>query len=362
MKNGYIIKYYYDFLDDTKKQIYIDKKINFSKTDIELCNKYSEDCNYIINEILTNNIYKESIIIGFESVGFDKIMVTNISTKLKEIGNKLVLSIYDPHAFYQIWNLDKIKEDEKYLYDAQYHIFKDERVDNADIILTSSAKYFFNINSIYKNKCYSIPFSYNENYKLLFTVQCFDKYMNRHRKILLSGSIGSYKYRKILYYTRCDHEYVKNDIVIKNNLKSFKNLIEYMPYEKYDRYNTKYDELRGMRYINKLSKYMAAFICFGYHPIDFPLAKILEIFLSGALAIIEPKDFLLNEYGLVAFEHYIPLLLDNKNKLVIDYEYYNKYLGTEEGLRIAINGYEHIKNNFTDSKIALKYIDIIKNI
>jgi hypothetical protein len=50
------------------------------------------------------------------------------------------------------------------------------------------------------------------------------------------------------------------------------------------------------------------------------------------------------------------------NKMVLDINYYNKYIGTEEGLQIAKNGFNYIKNNFTDDKIALNYMKILSNL
>ena len=80
--------------------------------------------------------------------------------------------------------------------------------------------------------------------------------------------------------------------------------------------------------------------------------------LAGCIAFIEPNESLKNDLGLIEYEHYVPVLMTN-NKMVFDTDYYNKYLGTEEGLRIAKNGFNYIKNNFTDSKIALNYITAI---
>jgi hypothetical protein len=83
--------------------------------------------------------------------------------------------------------------------------------------------------------------------------------------------------------------------------------------------------------------------------------------LAGCIAFIEPNESLKNDLGLIEYEHYVPILMTN-NKMVFDTNYYNKYLGTQEGLRIAKNGFNYIKNNFTDSKIALDYIKIISNL
>jgi hypothetical protein len=91
--------------------------------------------------------------------------------------------------------------------------------------------------------------------------------------------------------------------------------------------------------------------------------------LAGCIAFIEPNESLKNDLGLIEYEHYVPVLMSD-NKMVLDINYYNKYLGTQEGLRIkylgtqeglriAKNGFNYIKNNFTDSNIALNYINIL---
>ena len=75
-------------------------------------------------------------------------------------------------------------------------------------------------------------------------------------------------------------------------------------------------------------------MCFGDFPIDFHLCKLWEMMLSGCLAFVEPKDILQTDLGLIPYVHYVPMLIDENNKLIIDIEYYNKYLGTEEGFKI----------------------------
>jgi hypothetical protein len=96
-------------------------------------------------------------------------------------------------------------------------------------------------------------------------------------------------------------------------------------------------------------------------PIDFPLCKLWEIMLSGCLAFIEPKEYLQKDLNLIPFVHYVPMLINKKNQLVIDIEYYNKYLGTDLGFKIAKQGFEYIRDNFSDEKIALLYCNILKN-
>ena len=99
-KHNYKVKYYYDFLNEDDGNIYKNTQTNFKFSMDELREKYNNDCKYVLNEVLKDNIYDNSIIIGFEPVGFDKILNNEISNKLKEKHIKLILSIYDPHGFH----------------------------------------------------------------------------------------------------------------------------------------------------------------------------------------------------------------------------------------------------------------------
>lgn len=154
--------------------------------------------------------------------------------------------------------------------------------------------------------------------------------------------------------------YLQERVINLDQREDFSNIVEIMPYELYNRTNTKYDEERGIRYLRTVSKYMGAFMCFGDFPLDFHLCKLWEIMLSGTLIFIEPNDILQTDLDLMPYVHYVPMLIDENNKLIIDIEHYNKYLGTDEGLKIAKQGFEYIRDNFTDEKVAEKYCEILK--
>ena len=134
-----------------------------------------------------------------------------------------------------------------------------------------------------------------------------------------------------------------------------------MPYSRYNRSNSLYNDEPGLKYLQTLSQYQGSFIFFAVFPINFILAKVFEVMLAGCIAFIEPNESLKNDLGLIEYEHYVPVLMTD-NKMVLDINYYNNYIGTEEGLQIAKNGFNYIKNNFTDNKIALNYIKILSNI
>lgn len=365
-KNNIIVKYFYEFLDLEEQQKYINKNENFKLSISEIIKYYNDDCPKILDNICNDNKYNNSFILGFEPIGFDIILKSNIYNALKNNNIICILSVYDAHGFFYKKYPDA-RQDLSKLVNLELHDnLIDDRLENVDLIIGTSVKYFYNINSKYSKKCVEILYSYNEeNCQLIKKNVNFENFNKRKHKILLQGSIRAYKYRALIAYIMSNNikniKRIKDQIIDEfEHINNFKNLIDIQPVIRYDRNNTKPEEPRGIRFIEKMNEYCAVFLIFGSFPIDFPLGKIMEIFLAGSLAIIEPKDFL-KKYGLIEFEHYIPLLLDNNGKLIIDCDYYQKYLGTDEGLRIAKNGFNHIINNFGDKKIAQTYADILNN-
>lgn len=346
-KNNINLIYFYDLLPQEQAKKYYDIAENFKYTNDELIDIfYNVDLVYLKNKI--DNEYNDAIIHYFESGQY-----LNIINK-----NKCIFSIYDPHSWNKLKNIKNFN-----IQNVEHHNINNHHILNRiDLILTSSAKYFYNINSEYTNKCEFIPFSYNANNLKIFEFQDFDNYFNRERKILMSGSFGVYTHRKVITCIKKNREqvYLQNNVINLEQIEEFSNIIQIMSYEKYNRTNTKYNEERGIRYLRTLSKYMGAFMCFGDFPLDFHLCKLWEIMLSGCLAFIEPKEMLKTDLGLIPYEHYVPMLIDENNKLIIDMNYYNKYLGTENGLKIAKQGFEFIRDNFTDEMVAEKYCEILK--
>jgi len=347
--NNISILYYYDLLEENKKIKYKNIKENYKYNENDLITEYKKDCIEIRNKIITN--YPNHILIGLEPIGFDQITNYNLP-------NKKILSIYDPQGVYFS------KNSKNKIFDKE-HIFTDKRLDEVNLIVSPSILYFKNINSNYFNKCRFISFSYNEENNLLFSIQNFESFFNRKMLILLQGANdNNYKYRHSLFFIKNKlNESINfiNDFIHFDNRDKFCELLEILPYSRYNRSNSKYNDNVGIKYLETLSQYQGSFIFFAVFPINFILAKIFEVMLAGCIAFIEPNESLKNDLGLIEYEHYVPVLMTN-NKMVFDTNYYNKYLGTHEGLRIAKNGFNYIKNNFTDSKIALNYIKILSNL
>ena len=349
--NNYNIEilYFYDLLEQTKKFKYEDIEENYKYNETNLIEEYKKDCIEIRKKIIAN--YTDYILVGFERIGFYQI--TN-----QKLPNKKILSMYDLQGFYVSIN------EKNTVYDKE-HIFTHKILDEVDLIVSPSVLYFKNINSIYINKSHFISFSYNDKNNKLFDIQNFNSFFNRKKLIVLQGCSNTlYKYRNILFRIKNNLNKSKNfinDFIYFDNISKFCELFEFVNYSRYNRTNTLYNDYPGLIYLQSLSRYQGAFIFFAIHPVNFILSKIFETMLAGCIAFIEPNESLKNDIGLIEYEHYVPVLMSN-NKMVLDINYYNKYIGTEEGLRIAKNGFNYIKNNFTDNKIALNYINILSKI
>jgi hypothetical protein len=346
-KNNINLIYFYELLppEQGKKYYDIEENFKYSFNELFIEEYHKKDLPYLLK--IVEREYKNSIVHCFEG-GEGK----NFKSKYK------IFSIYDPHSLNTLKNVDKYN-----ILNIKHHKLDNSNIiENIDLIITSSQKYFDNIKSKYMEKTEFIPFSYNSNNKKIFELQDFNNYFNRKRKILMSGSTSVYSHRKIITFLKQKggQSYLQDRVINIDKREVFSNIVEIMPYEIYNRTNTKYDEERGIRYLRTLSKYMGAFMCFGDFPLDFHLCKLWEIMLSGCVAFIEPKDILQTDLGLIPYMHYVPMLIDENNKFIIDMEHYNKYLGTEEGLKIAKQGFEYIRDNFTDEKVAERYCEILK--
>jgi len=383
-KNNINLIYFYELLPPEHSTKYYDMEENFKYNDNDrtLINIYYKDVIYVRNLILESKFYENSILHIFEIISSWSLRPDNglenmdieLYNKYNKMNIRQIFSCYDFHAFYinyykqkhNLYNekIEKITNHKllKLPIEIQAKNINNMWFDYNILLISPTVKYIENIKSKYAEKTEFIPFSYNTNNKKIFELQDFDNYFSRERKILMSGSCSVYKHRKLITFIKQNKEqvYLQANVINLNQREEFSNIIEIMPYEIYNRTNTKYNEERGIRYLRTLSKYMGAFMCFGDFPLDFHLCKLWEMMLSGCLAFIEPKDMLQIDLGLIPYIHYVPMLIDENNKLIIDMKHYNKYLGTEEGLKIAKQGFEYIRDNFTDEKVAEKYIKILK--
>jgi hypothetical protein len=349
-KHNYKIIYFYDLLSNDESIKYKNIHENYKYADDYLTKIYKSDREKILKIIIDNNEYNDCILIGLESIGFDAFFYPHIYMELKKKNIIIIISIYDT----QMFSNRKTNN---------YFEIIDKHCDLTTYIISSSYVYFKNINwKSYHKKCRKTYISFDPKNLEINNIPSFDLYFNRQKKILLNGSIDAYKYRKIIYNIINDQEYyIKYNTIYPENINNFKEIIQF---ENARIFNRKTKNLSGgVDYCKFISNYMGYFILFGTYPIDFPLVKIVECMLSGCLAFVEPKTYLYDELGLVEYEHYVPILIeDNTDKIILDIEYYNKYLNTELGLNIAKKGNEFIKKFFNDESIAYKYINVLNDI
>lgn len=347
--------YFYEFLELKDQLKYSDIQENYKLSTINDIDIINNDIKSVLNlikkDIETNDT--EYILFGYEVFAFKFFFTEHYCDLFGYDNNCNIKRITLHHDFHS---------ESEHKQDNNYFNYSNNKFDRCDLICSPTVWFFNNINSKYLNKTEFIPFSYNSNNNKIFELQQFDEYFNREKKIISTGAIDAYKHRKLINYIKNDDKifpYLQENIINLNLKDEFSKIIEIYPSNKYNRNNTKYNEERGIHYLRKLSKYMGAFVCFADFPLSFPLLKLWEIMLAGCLAFIEPNDFLQIQIGLIPYVHYVPMLIDNNNKLIIDMEYYNKYLGTDEGLKIAKQGFEYIRDNFTDEKITEKYCEIL---
>ena len=184
-------------------------------------------------------------------------------------------------------------------------INNDERYINCDLIVSPSIDYFININSILQNKCKFLFYFFDE--KLIDKYNPKYDYYYRKNKILLSGKINdlSYTSRKLIYTS-----YTKN-----------KDLYDYLQHPGYKNFK---HNLIHKNYYDKLSEYKICILGLANYPLDFLLAKVIEILGTGSLGLFQKSTLYYERLGLIKNKHYIEIDFVN-NKLVLDNEKYKTF-------------------------------------
>jgi hypothetical protein len=104
------------------------------------------------------------------------------------------------------------------------------------------------------------------------------------------------------------------------------------------------DHMTELNYYNEISKYKAAFVGHHVFPINFILAKHIEVLMCGCLGFFEPNALLKDQLGLIEYVHYIPCF--NEDGLIRDKDFYIKWINSEEGYKISLQGKEYVRNKF----------------
>lgn len=279
-------------------------------------------------ESINNKMHNlsNSIIFGIHPFGLSKIKKIN-----KEY--KKILWQDDLHWFANFVERNGLSVQK---FDKKYHI---SSLDDIDLLITPSIKYFENLNiTEYQNRTKFLFYSLNTN----FFDEIKNTFSERKSKIILSGEINSG------YSTR-----LKLKELSKINFKSIVDIIEHPGY-------SNNEHMTELNYYKKLSEYKAAFVGHYNYPLNFPLAKHIEVLMCGCLGFFQRNDSLKKDLGLEEFVHYIPCTDDNDN-LIEDENFYLKWIDSQEGKEIAKNAMLFVQKKFGKENL-INYIECIKSI
>jgi len=288
-----------------------------------------EAMNELIKDIENRKTaYKKAIIFAFHPVCFTILhkQRKNLENLRKELCLRYVLWQDDLHAYFKKGKRGEI-------------------LDFCDLILSPSPIFFKNVNSELINR--TKFFFYSMDFNLLPVV----KWEDRKNKILLSGSCNrGYTIRhKILVNIKKENEMSK--------------ICDYLKRPRFKEYNRPVGTYLpvGLNYYDKLAAYQGAFFAYYEHPKNFNLAKIIEILACGCLGFFEKSPLLEEELKLKEFEHYIPIT-DEKGNLIENLKYYEEWLYSEKGKKVAERGYSFVKKNFSNENGFINYVKILKKL
>ena len=219
-------------------------------------------------------------------------------------------------------------------------IYKDERYINCDLIISPSIDYFNNIKCTLIDKTKFLFYFFDE--KIIDKYNPKYDYFYRKNKILLSGKINelSYSSRKIIY-----DNYSKN-----------KDLYDYLQHPGY--YNFKHQFIH-QHYYDKLSEYKICILGLANYPVNFLLAKVIEILGTGSLGLFQKSDLYYKRLGLIKNKHYIEIDIINDN-LILNNQEYKNFFNDINYMTIAQNGYDYIKKKYNSSNFIKEVLKIIK--
>lgn len=209
-----------------------------------------------------------------------------------------------------------------------------------DYLVTPSPVYFRNLKiDEYDEKIVFFFYFFDED---LYEKTGNVPFEDRQDRIVLSGAI----YRD--YESRMELDNLRKE------QKEFEDLIYKIEHPGY-KDNAHMTELN---YYDELTKYKAAFVGHCIFPINFVLAKHIEVLMCGCLGFFEPNTLLESELGLIAYKHYIPCFDDNG--IIKDHRFYLDWMKSEEGKKIADSGKRYVRERFGKEYIR-QFIKFLKN-
>ena len=318
----------------------IDTSIKFIKSGYKIIT-YKNICKYIdlenkiissidkfinyINIISTNS--QKNIIFNFHLYNIDLFIINKKN-------NYLVGWTNDPHSFA---HYIKDENNEQVCVQTYSKKYKSEHLNKLDLLITPSPIYFKNLDiTEYDHKIKFLFYILNPDF---YNKLDYNNYSNRKNQIILSGTVNE-GYRSRLYF---------------NNLKTKSDTFNNLIYYQISPGNENNAHMTEMNYYNKLCEFKGAFVGHYNFPINFCLAKHIEILMCGCVGFFEKNLLLEKELGLIEFVHYIPCS-DEKGNLIEDEKFYEEWL--EKGNEIAVNGAKYVRERFGENYID-EYINII---
>lgn len=345
-----------DFLSDDDKDI-VDTS-NKNNEDIDYVSYVQKAVSNLVDIMRNNNTYDNSLLIGFQNIGSDYFFYRkghcpwDYYDIFKSKKCKFIMWMDDLHGFP---NFPKISD---YDENKDYSNCSDYRLELLDKIITPSRHYYELLNSQYLDKTIQYNYSLNEGWYSEIEINNFQ---NRENKILLSGATGSCSYPIRSQLSVISGNVMVNGKYIKQNTTSeLEHIIVPLDHPGYNRQDKKFFSTVGINYLKTLASYKGAFFGYGKKPWNVNLAKIIEILMCGSIGFFEFSPLLDKELGLIAFKHYVPIT-DDEGKLIEDVNYYLKYLNSEEGEQIALNGANYVREEFTSKKRINQLISILQN-
>ena len=203
-------------------------------------------------------------------------------------------------------------------------------IKDVDYLMTPSSIYFKNLKiNQFDNKIIDFFYFLNEkNYQYIDE----SKFEKRIDGVVLSGDVVKG------YDSRVEFNNLRQNILFKDLVYK----IEHPGYENNE-------HMTELNYYKELSKYKAAFVGHYVYPLNFLLAKHIEVLMCGCIGFFEPNPLLREQLGLIEYIHYIPCF--DENGLIKDDSFYRKWIESDEGYMIAKQGKEYVRKKFGNDYI-----------